>query len=264
MHQRGWDRERNGAVWGTARKLTPLFVCVWRRFWNCGVGYVKTEAMLTVPTCPHENEFWQLLTFQSVSNEHKSCLYWPVNCFSADFHSVESGLRRSKYHVLGSRCYIWKDMFLSGDQVRRTRTSSFPFDHPSCFYPPSLLSDTVSSASLHRLAESWDWVQSMLQITRRKTTKQPITMADPLRLWSEEPNKVFPSFPLESHVFESKTSFSHYCPVWRGKGWEYRAQASEKLNIRRIKMLPEHHINLIMLAFLGLSSFYYVELKFDT
>lgn len=48
----------------------------------------------------------------------------------------------------------------------------------------------MSSASLHRLKESWDWVQSMLQITRRKTMEWPITMADPLKIWTWEPNKV--------------------------------------------------------------------------
>lgn len=164
---------------------------VWRL--HKGQGYAYSANMST----------WKWIPAAAyISNkEYKSCLYWLVNCFSGNFHSVESGLRRSKCHVLGSHCYIWKYMFLSGTKsgVREHHPSLRP---PLPFLSPFLLSDTVSSASLHRLAESWDWVQSMLQITRRKTMKQPITMADPLRLWSEEPNKVFPSFPFGKPCFQ--------------------------------------------------------------
>lgn len=83
----------------------------------------------------------------------------------------------------------------------------FPFDHPSCFYHSFLLSDTVPSASVHRLTESWGWVQSMLGITRRRTMERPITMADPLKMWSQEPNKVCFQPALESHVFRVKQVF---------------------------------------------------------
>lgn len=79
------------------------------------------------------------------------------------------------------------------DQVRHRRTSSYPLTNCLVFYLPFLLGDTVSSASLHRLTESWDWVQSMFRITRRKTMERPITTADPLKLWTWEPNKVFPA-----------------------------------------------------------------------
>lgn len=88
------------------------------------------------------------------------------------------------------------------DQVRHVRTSSYPLTNCLVFYLPFLLGDTVSSASLHRLTESWGWVQSMFRITRRKTMGQPITTADPLKLWTWEPNKVFPP-SLRKAVFSS-------------------------------------------------------------
>lgn len=114
--------------------------------------------------------------------------------------SLESCPLRDKYHVLRSRCYIWKTCsFRRPSQAYEDII--FPSDHPSCFNLSFLLSDTVSSASLHRLTESWDGVQSMLQITRRKTMERPITMTDPLRIWSWEPNKMCFHPALENHVF---------------------------------------------------------------
>lgn len=115
---------------------------------------------------------------------------WILNCcLSDDLHSREFGLLTDKYHVLGCLCYIWKCLFfLRPSQAYKDIIVSF--DQCSCFYPSFLLSDTVSSASLHRLTGSWDQVQSMLQITRRKTTEQAITTADPLKVWTWEPNKM--------------------------------------------------------------------------
>lgn len=73
-------------------------------------------------------------------------------------------------------------------QARHVRTWSYP-DQRSLVFHPFLLGDTVSSASLHRLAESWGWVQSMFQIVGRKTMEWPVTTADPLKLWTSWPKK---------------------------------------------------------------------------
>lgn len=105
-------------------------------------------------------------------------------------------------------------------QARHVRTWSYP-DQRSLVFHPFLLGDTVSSASLHRLAESWGWVQSMFQIVGRKTMEWPVTTADPLKLWTSWPKKKtkkrVSTHPLESRVLFWQTSFSHYGPVWGGK-----------------------------------------------
>lgn len=89
------------------------------------------------------------------------------------------------------------------NQVRHVRTSSYPLTNSLVFHLPFLLGDTVSSASLHRLTESWGWVQSMFRITRRKTTERPVATADPLKLWTSEPKKKgFPPIPWKA-VFSS-------------------------------------------------------------
>lgn len=55
--------------------------------------------------------------------------------------------------ALSSLRYIWKINAPLRDQVRHMRTSS-SLRSACLFYHPFLLSDTVSSASLHWLAES--------------------------------------------------------------------------------------------------------------
>lgn len=97
---------------------------VWRL--HKGQGYAYSANMST----------WKWIPAAAyISNkEYKSCLYWLVNCFSGNFHSVESGLRRSKCHVLGSHCYIWKYMFLSGTK------SGVREHHPSLRPPLPFLS----------------------------------------------------------------------------------------------------------------------------
>lgn len=98
----------------------------------------------------------------------------------------------SKQRALGF-AWLYGEMHVAlWNQVRHVRTSPYPLTNSLVFHLPFLLGDTVSSASLHRLTESWGWVQSMFRITRRKTTERPIAKADPLKLWTSEPKKRFP------------------------------------------------------------------------
>lgn len=133
-------------------------------------------------------------------------------------------------------------MFLS-------ETKSGISEHHLSLRPPYLyflLSDTVSSASLHRLTESWDWVQSMLRITRRRTMERPITMADPLRIWSWEPNKVCFQTALESHVFRVKQVFLITELSGQGKAESIKREPMKYISTGS-KTLSDHHIKFITL-----------------
>lgn len=124
------------------------------------------------------------------------------------------------------------------NQLRHVRTSPYPLTNSLVFHLPFLLGDTVSSASLHRLTESWGRVQSMFRITRRNTTERPVAKADPLKLWTSELKKGFPPILWKAVFSPGKQVF-----LIRGLCGEGKRSVSRKNQALAHKMIAS--LNLV-------------------
>lgn len=123
-------------------------------------------------------------------------------------------------------------------QVKHVRTWSYPLTDSLVFLLPFLLGDTVSSASLHRLTESWGWVQSMFQITATDGTD---ATADPLKLWTSEPKKGFPPILWKAVFSSGKQVFLITELYGEGKlGVSRKNQALAR--IKTVKVIASFHL----------------------
>lgn len=197
----------------------------------CTVGGTKQQQRLTEITCSHSSYL-----LYTVWSQHKLGGWRAANCLSDNPFRL----------MVKTACPVAAGLYVEihvafWSQVRHVRTWSYPLTDSLVFRLPFLLGDTVSSASLHRLTESWGWVQSMFQITRRKRTERPVATADPLKLRTSEPKKGFPPILWKAVFSSGKQVFviTELCGE-RKLGVSRKNQALAR--IKTVKVIASFHL----------------------
>lgn len=167
--------------------------------------------------------------------QHKLGGYRPANCLS------DNPLRGMVKTPCPGVAWLYVEMHVAfWNQVRHVGTSSYPLTNSLVFHLPFLLGDTVSSASLHRLTESWGWVQSMFRITRRKTTERLTATADPLKIWTEAKNR-FPPILWKAVFFSGEQVFLITDLCGEGKLCVWR-KSQALARIKTVKMIASFNM----------------------